>query len=352
MTPLRTNLLLIGVSICLPGMAQTQDDGETEPLFASNDIIDVTITAPFAEIMRERFYDEDSPGTISYQDVEAGEVTLDIGVRTRGRFRRQAKICPFAPLRLNFKKSETKGTLFAGSNKLKLVTHCRDRYSKYEQALLREYLAYRIFNLMTDASFRVRLMRVKYIDSGEKNREQETFAFLIEHDKQLAKRIGLDQNEIEATEIGYLDRAHTNLASVFQYLIGNTDFSPIRAAEGLPCCHNYVLFGQEEGHIFSIPYDFDMTGLVDAPHTAPNPRFRLRDARERLYRGRCSNNSYLDGTLQAFLERKQAIYDLFVTNPHFDKRSRKRTQQFFDAFYKTISNPKDVQRNLVKRCIG
>jgi hypothetical protein len=352
MTPLRIILMLIGITICLPGVAQTRDGGETAPLFASNDIIDVTITGPFAEIMRERFYDEDSPGTISYQDVEAGEVTLDIGVRTRGRFRRQAKICPFAPLRLNFKKSATKGTLFAGSNKLKLVTHCRDKSSKYEQALLREYLAYRIFNLMTDASFRVRLLRVKYVDTSKKNREQQTFAFLIEHDKQLAKRIGLELNEIEATEIRYLDRAHTNLASVFQYLIGNTDFSPIRAAEGLPCCHNYVLFGQQEGHILSIPYDFDMTGLVDAPHTEPNPRFRLRNARERLYRGRCSNNSYLDGTLQAFLERKQAIYDLLATNPHFESRSRKRTQYFFDEFFETISDPADVQRNLVKRCIG
>jgi hypothetical protein len=112
MTPLRTTILL---AIFWASLSQAADnDKKTAPLFTSNDLLEVTIRGPFSTIMRERSRDEDLPGTLTYNDPEAGDVTLELGIRTRGRYRHQSRICPWAPLRLDFKKSSTKGTLFKG----------------------------------------------------------------------------------------------------------------------------------------------------------------------------------------------------------------------------------------------
>lgn len=347
MTKLRTTLLVLAVSF---GPAASGDDSSR--LFSNHDVLEVTIRAPFTTVMKERSLDEDHAATLTYTDMEAGEVTVDLGVRTRGRFRRQSRVCRWAPLRLNFKKSTVAATEFAGADKMKLVTHCRNGSQRYTQALLSEYLAYRIFNIMTDASFRVRLMQITYVDSDKNDRERTELAFMIENKDQLAKRIGQEVNETEATEIELLDARHTNLGSLFQFMIGNTDFSPIRAAPDEPCCHNYMLFGTEAGNILPIPYDFDMSGIVDAPHSMPNARFGLRNVRQRLYRGRCSNNERVAASVQAFLEKKSAIYQLVNSNALYKTGTRKDTLRFLDEFYALISDPKRVQASLIEKCLG
>jgi len=349
MTSLRFTILF--ALLLAPLSHAAEEEKKTAKLFTSNDVLEITIRGPFSTIMRVRSRDEDQPATLTYSDPEAGDVTVELGIRTRGRFRHQEEVCPFAPLRLNFRKSTVKGTLFAGSDKLKLVTHCRNGAAPYTQALLKEHLAYRILNQVTDNSFRVRKMRVTYVDSERGDRERTYLAFVIEHRDQLAKRIGVAVNSREAAEIRLLSPAQTNLGSVFQYLIANTDFSPIRAAPGEPCCHNNVLFGDEDGNILPIPYDFDMSGIVNAPYAEPNPRFGLRNVRDRLYRGRCANNANITSSTEAFIARKQAILDLVANEENFTNGTRKKTLKFVNEFFATIEDPKKMQANLVQKCL-
>ncbi len=322
-----------------------------DPLFADSGVLEITIEAPLTTIMRERPVDEELPGRLSYTDAALGEVTLDIGVRTRGRYRQQRRICPFAPLRLNFKKKATDETLFRKTDKVKLVTHCRDGSARYSQGLLREYLAYRIFNTITDKSFRVRLLQVTYVDTDADRATSTEFAFLIEHDERLAKRLDMNVMEVDSTAIDALDGAHTNLGSVFQYLIGNTDFSPILGAAGEHCCHNYVLLSGQDGPLFAVPYDLDMSGFVNAPHATPNPRFNIKNVRVRLYRGRCRNNEHLQQTLQAYRQRKQEIFELVSGLPQLDDSNEKKLTRYIDDFYKTIDDPRRTDSRLRDRCI-
>ena len=329
--------------------ALSNETREPAPLFASDEMLEVTITAPFSSIMEIRSNEEDTAGTLSYQDPEAGEVVLDIGIRTRGRFRRQEEVCSFAPLRLSFKK--TKGTLFAKSSKLKLVTHCQTDADRYTQALLKEYIAYRILNAVTDRSFRVRLLRATYVESESGKVVDENYAFLIEHRNQLAKRLDLEVDKSGSTRVSALDGEHLNLGSVFQYLIGNTDFSQIKGMKGESCCHNYVLMGNESGTLLSVPYDFDMSGIVSAPHATPNPRFGLRNVRDRLYRGRCANNEYLDQSIKAFQDNRQDILALASTTPGVSDYSASKITSYIDSFYKIIDSPKHVDRRLREGCI-
>lgn len=325
-------------------------NGDPDPLFQSFDALEVRIAAPFATLLSDRPDEVDIDGKFQYMD-EAGELTeIDVGVRTRGRFRRNKDVCPFPPLRLNFKASQTKGTLFHKQNKVKLVTHCRDRSSRYEQALLSEFLAYRILNELTDISFRVRLLRITYSDTEGRSRDRIRYAFLIEHKDRLAKRTALSPIDLERTRVSALQPGYLNLISMFHYLIGNTDFSPIAGADEF-CCHNHELLGAEGELLFSVPYDFDQAGLVNAPHASPNPRFRIRTVRNRLYRGRCANNGHLDATIALFAGKREAILELIDEQEQVDGKVRKAMTKYLTSFFETIDSPKRVQSQFVKKCL-
>jgi hypothetical protein len=340
-------LLLAGSCAALPGLADERAAGD--PLFTDNAVLDVTITAPLTTLVRDRPREGYVPGQLTVAAPDGSETTFDIGLRTRGHYRFDT--CAFPPLRLNFKKSAVKGSLFAGQDKLKLVVHCENS-ARYEQHLLREYLAYRVLNLLTDVSFRVRLLRVTYVDSEERRKEQTRYAFLIEHKKRLAKRIGVRVLNIEETEVAALDGEYLNLTSLFQYFVGNTDFSPIAGPPDSTCCHNYVLFQSGDSPITAIPYDFDQSGFVDAPYAAPDSRLRIRTVTQRLYRGRCSFNSYVDGSLAAFETMREPIYALIAMQEGLDDRTRKTLGRFIDRFYDDVGSPDRVERLILDKCRG
>ena len=143
----------------------------------------------------------------------------------------------------------------------------------------------------------------------------------------------------------------TNLASVFHYLIGNTDYSPKATSPNTKCCHNHRLFANEGELYYSIPFDFDMSGLVNAPHASPNDQFQLRDVTERLYRGRCEFNDQLPETLQLFREQREKIELLVEQQEELDNRTRKTMLRYIEEFYETLDEPKQVNREFVKKCI-
>jgi len=341
--------LIVAALILLAVTANAQVSEKPDPLFQSNDPLRVYLSGPFTTIIKERSKEDYLPGVITYPDDDGASVSLDLEIRTRGHNRHQN--CDYPPVLLNFKKKQIGGTVFDGQNKLKLVIPCR--YSeRYEQTILREYLTYRILNTLTDMSFRVRLLRVSF-DNTQKDKEPVVrYAFLIEHKKRLAERYGMKDLKIERTSVGDIVPDRLNLSSVFAYLIGNTDFSPIAGPPGSSCCHNYVLFRQEEtGPIFAIPYDFDQSGFVSAPYAAPAPAFKIKSVRSRLYRGRCVNNEYLPGSLQRFNDRRRSIYVLINDQEGLTERTRKSLIDYVDAFYKIINSPADVQRKIVDKCI-
>ena len=100
-----------------------------------------------------------------------------------------------------------------------------------------------------------------------------------------------------------------------------------------------------------MPYDFDQSGLVNASYARPNPRFKLRNVRRRLYRGRCSGNQYLDASLGLFEQKREAIIALVREQPGFDKNSLKSTTGYINTFFDIIASPRSVRARLVKECI-
>jgi hypothetical protein len=331
--------------------ASAQTIAAADPLFQDDAPIEIIVTAPLRSLMRERPDEVDLDGRIQYTGSDGNTVEFDVGVRTRGNYRRQSRVCPFPPLRLNFKSSQTKDTLFHKQDKLKLVTHCRNKRTQYNQSVIKEYLAYRILNILTDVSYRVRLLHVNYVDSDNQKSKFEQYAFVIEHKDRLTRRTELSRVDVERTQVENLQPDYTNLVSVFHFMIGNADFSPIQGAAGETCCHNHSLFGREGELYFSIPYDFDMSGIVDAPYATPNPRFKLRSVRDRLYRGRCRNNERLPASLKIFQDNRDKIFALLDTQAELTPSIRKKIISYIEKFYAVIDNPQRVEKSLVKKCI-
>jgi hypothetical protein len=344
-------LLVVAVLSFATQAAIALEVGEPDPLFQDDGVIHITITAPIKTLLGERPNETYLRGTLSYEEADGRVVDFDIGIRTRGNFRRQFSVCPFPPLRINFKKSEVKGTLFREQDKLKLVAHCRDNSDRYEQNIIKEYLTYRILNSLTDISYRVRLARVTYRDSEQKYEDRLRYAFFIEHKRRVSHRLGLPLIATERIQTSDLEGAYSDLTSLFQYLIGNTDFSPIAGPEGEDCCHNSTLFGKEGEPIYSIPYDFDMSGLVDAPYAEPNPNFRIRQVTQRLYRGRCAHSGNLPASVRKLQDNRDVIYALFEDQQELEESTRKKVTKYIDRFYDVIDNPKKLRREIEKRCI-
>lgn len=324
---------------------------DPDPLFRSHDIFELTIRGPIRTIVRERSDEEDLPAIAIWREAGGEVIESEIGIRARGNFRRNRDTCRFPPIRLDFKKSAVEDTLFHKQNKLKLVTHCRDDSNRYRQVLLREYLVYRMLNELTDLSYRVRLLRVTWEDT-ETDDVREELGIAIEHKDRFAKRTDLPVVEIAGTTVDALDSAYTNLTSVFQYMIGNTDFSPIAGPEGDECCHNTNLFGGDGSPLYAVPYDFDMSGFVDAPYAEPNPRFRIRTVQQRLYRGRCANNEHVTATVTAFKNAKPRFIALIEEQEQLDERSARKSLKYLDSFFDDIESPRDVEKNLVDDCLG
>ena len=323
-------------------------NGLPDPLFQDNETLHVTITGPLTSLVRERSKDDYSAAMLEYTEADGTTVTFDLDIRARGNFRH--KNCEYPPVSLNLKRSQTNGTLFDKQNKLKLVIHC-DYSQRYEQVVLREYLAYRILNAVTNMSFRVRLLRVTYVNTEVQGGGQVRYGFLIEHKNRLAERYDLKDLELERTTVAAIQADRLNLTSVFEFLIGNTDFSPIAGPPGSSCCHNYVLFGNGTDPLIAVPYDFDQSGFVDAPYAEVNERFRIRSVRQRLYRGRCDNNVHIPVSLRRFRDRRDSIYALIDEQVGLQSGVREDLVRYIDDFYDLIDDPKEVERRIIKRCI-
>ncbi len=325
----------------------------TVPLFASEEPLSAVLTLPLQDIYRQAKQDKQlyMPGHFTYKDEDGELVRVPVRSRTRGVFRRQNCVRP--PLRLNFKKSDLPGTVLAGQDKLKLVNPCSvaERMEKY---LALEYLAYKVYAAISDRSFDVRLIEMSFQDTGGKVKPWQTMTFVIEDEEEMVKRVGGKPLKDQKISRQTVDRAEATRVELFQYLIGNTDFSLYASAPGRDCCHNIkhsVEGDPDSPRLIPVPYDFDSSGIVNAPYAEPPDSLPIPNVRRRYYMGYCREERYLDEAIAHFIERKQAVLDVFNSDL-LDEKTRKKTLDYVNDFYEILESPKEAERNLYKKCRG
>ena len=323
------------------GQASTLGERQIPALFSSHDLIEFTIETDYGLLQGDRTQDSEyRPAIMRMTDDEGLARAIDIRVKTRGNFR--LTNCRFPPLRVNFPRTRVGGTVFDGQNGIKLVSHCRDRDDD-EQNILEEYLVYRTFNLLTDVSFRVRLARVTYADGADDDDPVVRYAFFIEEAEAMAERLGVLYQEFERASGNDFGVEEAVRVSVFQYMVGNTDWSVTNF-------HNTVALLNAARVYVPVPYDFDQTGLVYTRYARPYPPLGIRTVRQRLYRGFCRPDFDFSKVYAQFAAIRRDLEVLYTNQEGLEEGNRRDAVEYIDDFYEDIESPQRARNRLEEDC--
>lgn len=316
--------------------------GFNDELFDSNDVLSIKLKGALRALFNDR--DDDARYhdiTISYPDKYGKTVSIAARAKTRGNFRRKLGDCTYPPIWLDFSENKNQpASLFSGQVKLKLVMPCRA-----DDLVVREYLLYKIYNLITEKSFRVRLVKVETEDSKRNKNGEPFFGMLLEEDKQMAKRNHSILVKRPMLKMQSAEKDAFLKMAVFEYLIGNTDWS-------VEYQQNIRLLGKDSLSVpTAVPYDFDHAGLVDAPYARPAEELQMRSVRERRYRGYCINDMKEFAPVIAFYnDLKKDIYALYTNCALIDLKYLRSTLKYFDEFYNTINDARKLQEEFGYPC--
>jgi hypothetical protein len=312
-----------------------------DPLFASDTPIHVTIQGPMSSLASNRS-ETPRPATMTVDGV-----TYPITLTTRGITRKSRDICEFPPLRVELTRPAPSGSLFDHQHHLKLVTHCK-REAGFQQKLLLEYSAYRLYNLMTPHSFRARLANIDYLDDGGRPYISR-IGFFLEEFSDVAKRNGMTAAHMPyAISASLLDPTAAARFAVFEYMISNYDWSMRAGPQGTECCHNSRLLNPGAGTpLITVPYDFDYSGLVDAPYSVPPEGIPINSVRERTYRGYCAHMAQARAFAAQLSPRRAEFLGVFATIPGLEPREQSKAVNYLQGFFADVDSGK-----IFKTCIN
>lgn len=293
------------------------------------EIMEVTLELELDKLLADRRSEEDFKATFSFKDQEGKEQSWKAKVGLRGRFRR-TKCSEMPPLKLNFKKEDLATSGLALFDDFKLVTQCVEDESLAKELLLKEYLAYKFYNEITDYSFRVQFLKINFKDvtSGKVTKQ---WAFIIEDTAQLRARIGGEKyDQVFGIKAEMVNQDQFKTMALFQYMIGNHDWELYKKA------HNVKLISKDR-QLLAIPYDFDFSGIVAAPYTTVNPNYNLKSFSDRLYLGDPEHLKDMAATVKLFESKKESILELIKNCKTLDREQRKATIAYVNSFYDEIN---------------
>jgi hypothetical protein len=315
-----------------------------ESLFATDQVLEITIRGPLRELARST---EPSTGF-------AGRFELGDGTKIPMVFSKygvsRLEECALPLLKIEIDEEHARGNPFEGHRTVRLVTPCHPS-SAWDRYTLLEYLAYRCYAVITEPALRARLASVRFLDSERPAFEDTRLSFFLEDIEAAAERHGLEWFDIESQSVDGLDPSELAVLALFQYMVGNTDWSVVASAEGERCCHNVAVFGSD-GERFNtlVPFDFDSSGLVNAPYATPNQKLPIHRVTQRWYRGFCASNELVPAAFEIFNEKRPELEWIFRDDRLPDPKARKRAWKYIEAFYETINDPKQAERRILSSC--
>jgi hypothetical protein len=326
-------------------------------LFSDEAPLQMTITAPFTPLVNSAKTRTDPyPATLTVTDGAGPAETQPIELRARGLTRRTAGYCSFPPLLLTFDKAKAHGTLFHGQHKLKLVTYCRTP-SDFEQRVILEYLTYRLYNLITPMSFRVRAAQVTY-RKNETDTGTTRFGFLLEDIDDVAERNHRGKLTALTRQVSsaQLDPHAAARAALFEFMISNLDWEFLAAPAGMDCCHNSRLVADKKATpasataVVPVPYDWDYSGLVDSPYAGPPVGIPTTKVTDRFYRGYCISTPEMPAVIEEFRSHRAEMMAIINGEARLNGSYRGKTTRFLEGFFNLLDDPARVQKQIVGHC--
>lgn len=315
---------------------------EVKKLFHSDSVLEITMRLPLKDIISDTKERNEHDSQLYYTSEDGTIRTHKVKIQVRGKTRALKQICAFPPLQLNFNKVDTKNTVFEGQNKIKLVAHCKsDNIS--QELVQKEYIVYKMYEVITPYSFKTRLCRITYIDQNNPNQQKTYDSFLIERTKHVAERNEMNVFKDSLRNQEVLNKDNLDKLVLFQYMIGNLDWSIAKR-------HNMKLIIGDKGQLpLAVPYDFDYSGMVDTPYAVPPSESNVADVKTRVFRGFCKRDGY-DETISYYQSKKEALYACIDEASFLTEKTRKNMSKYLDIFYKNLDNPKHVEKKINMAC--
>jgi len=318
--------------------AQSSKKIDSVAFFHDEQPFDLVLSSDLKNLVNKKMSKAEQPAKVTFRMPDSTVITEDIRINTRGKFRLEN--CQMPPILLNFKNTTSPRLRPLG--KLKLVVGC-GATNEDEQLIIKEYLAYKMYNMLTEKSFRVRLVKIRYEDTRGKIKAYSQYGFLLEDVDDMARRNKCKEIQDIAIQTESTDRKQMTLVALFEYMIGNTDWS-------VPAFHNIKLIqksGDTKAIPIAVPYDLNHCGFVNASYAVPPEELGIETVKDRLYRGFPRSMEELQETIAIFKDKKEAIYSLINNCAWLNKPSRRESIQFLDEFYKTIENKNSVKYTFI-----
>ena len=318
-------------------------------LFRSDELLEVKLSFDYDALQKDRGYKPSyHDATLSYIN-DGDEEEMPVRIRVRGAYRRDPATCIFPPIHMKFDKEEIpKGSIFKGQKKMKVVTHCQ-----LESEILKEYYVYKMYNMFTELSFNVRLLKITYVDSKGSRPEETKYAFFIESTKHMAERNGgKELNEMIPLLPEDVEREQMTLTTLFNFMVANKDFRVNKSTrKNLKVITNKELGGKP----IVIPYDYDWAGIINASYLNRGRKPLSPMAyylKQRVFNPNkiCRSAEEYQATIAKFQELQPAIFEMYKNSPYLDKTSIKETLKAYKNFYKFIKSPKNIESTFVGSC--
>ena len=263
---------------------------------------------------------------------------LEVSLRARGNFRRSK--CYFPPIKMKIKKSKAEGSLFEGNKNLKLVVPCLLQEEKNDN-IVQEFIAYKLYEKISPYHFQTRMVDIEFSEiKRNKKIVHKLKGFLIEDDKRVADRF-----EGKSFERYIHPKAMDDMTSIknsmFQFMIGNTDFS-------VAYQHNGKLLYIDKT-IYPLPYDFDLCGLVDASYSIVNATLGINTVKDRKYRGFKRDESMVQEVRDQLLSKKAQFFQIIDNQKsRFELTSEfESTKSFLSGFFEILEDDSDFDKKVI-----
>lgn len=329
-------------TIVLAFVSYTATAQDKSPLFQNEKPLPIRFNLSIRQIRSETNDSTYLPVQISYQNASGGWDSISSEMRTRGVFRK--KNCHFPPLRVRFKKGANNKTVFDGNKSLKLVIPCQAG-KEYNTLILKEYIGYKLYETISPYVFHTRLTDITFNEVNKgKSRSFQMRGFFIEDDDRLAKRM---KGKIIEVTMHPLILNDTNAVrhDIFQFMIGNTDWSTTFQ-------HNAKLLELSNRRVIPLAYDFDMSGVVNAPYATVDETLGISGPRDRIYRGYCRNNSgVLNVVRQEFLRAEPEMMQILKEyEAALGKGEFGSLQAFLLEFFDILKSDQEFNDRIVNAC--
>jgi len=321
-------LLFILSGLTLAAQAPSVAPSTIFEKLTASEAIELTLETDLTTFVAQKKTNNYMPGTLRTKDGK----TYKVEVRPRGRYRR--KVSKIPPMKIRFDEKELQAENLDTLNEIKIALPSVHT-EQGNELIVKEYLAYRMFEKVSDAYFRARLVKLTLIDTNEKGSgKKKLYAIFIEDEEEVSQRLnGVPEDEY-GIKMEKFEQEQAALVVMYQYLIGNTDWD-------FPMHRNVELIKKKENEkMLVLPYDFDFSGLVSAPYASPSSDSGVKTVRDRYLMSNGIDAEALKSATNLLKTKEKEFYKL-CRSKYLSSETSSSMVKFLESFYKNMEG-KDV----------